>query len=192
LEDTRSSKTTTPPDGLRSAERRSHDANVAPSVGERGSSSFASAGSIRQGSESSDRERDYVRAVLQCYLRLPGTPAVISRLDRKFILTLFRQGVPLETVLSALVLGAARRTFRGGAPLPRVRAVHYFLPIVEEILESPPDPQYVQYLQRRLQPIAAAKREQHESRERSDQSSAADRRESVAENPHEPNGLDRR
>jgi hypothetical protein len=56
-----------------------------------------------------------------------------------------------------MVVAVARRTFRRGDPLPRVRAVHYFMPVVEELLEFPCDPGYVQYLERQMRPLADAK-----------------------------------
>jgi hypothetical protein len=89
---------------------------------------------------------------------LPGTSSVTSRHDRRCVEQLYRRGVPLEVVTSALVVAVARRTFRRGRdPLPRVRAVSYFLPVVEEMLEFPCDPGYVQYLEHLLRPLATAK-----------------------------------
>jgi hypothetical protein len=38
-----------------------------------------------------------------------------------------------------------------------VRSLHYFLPVVEEVLEQPPDPGYLQYLAGKLQPLVAQK-----------------------------------
>ena len=98
------------------------------------------------------RERDYIAAVLECYRTLPGTPTVTSRHDRRCAQEWLCRGVPLQAVKSALVLATARRTLRSGPPLPRVRAVHYFRPVVEEMLELPCEPDYIAYLQRRLQP----------------------------------------
>lgn len=60
-------------------------------------------------------------------------------------------------VKSAMLVAVARRTTRRGDPLPRVRAVHYFLPAVEELLEFPRHPGYVRYLEQKLRPLAAAK-----------------------------------
>jgi hypothetical protein len=122
------------------------------------SSSSASAEIIPRESESNDpEERDYVRAILDCYLWLPGTACVVSRHDRRCAQQLYRRGIPLVIVRSAMLVAVARRTFRSGDPLPRVRAVHYFLPVVEEMQESPCDPGYVQYLESQLRPLAAAK-----------------------------------
>ena len=99
----------------------------------------------------------YVQAVLEHYLWLPGTPSVTSRHDRRCAQTLYRRGIALEVVHSAMVLAVARRTFRTGTPLPRVRAVHFFLPVIDELLECPCYPDYIHYLKCKLRPLAAAK-----------------------------------
>jgi hypothetical protein len=104
------------------------------------------------------RERDYVVAVLECYASSPDTPTVTSRHDRRCAQEWFRRGVPLEVVKSALILASARRLMRNGEPLPRVRAVAYYRPVVEELLETPCDPSYIAYLSRKLEPHVAAKR----------------------------------
>lgn len=101
--------------------------------------------------------RQYVQVVLERYLWLPGTPRVTSRHDRRCAQMLFQRRVPLEHVNAALLLGTARRTFRAGDPLPPVRALHYFLPVIEDLQPSDCDPGYVQYLERKLRPLAAAK-----------------------------------
>lgn len=52
------------------------------------------------------------------------------------------------------MIAAARRTFRSAErpPLAPIRALHYFLPVIEELLEQPPAPDYVEYLAGRLWP----------------------------------------
>ena len=70
---------------------------------------------------------------------------------------LFRRGVPLDVVKSAMAVAVARRTFRQGHPLPRVRALHFFLPVIDELLEVPCEPGYARYLEQKLGPLAAAK-----------------------------------
>jgi hypothetical protein len=121
------------------------------------SSPCDSVGSTPRGSGSTSQSREYVRAVLDFYLRLPGTPRVTSRHDRRCAQRLFERGVPLAVVRAAMVLAVARRSFRTGDPLPQIRAVAYFGPAVEEILELPPDPGYVRYLQDKLRPLADSK-----------------------------------
>jgi hypothetical protein len=125
------------------------DLGAVSCVGEGASSSFGSARTSRKESESSDRQ--YVQAILDCYRRLPGATTVTSRHDRKCARALFRRSVPLDVVLHAMMVAVARRTFRRGDPLPRIRAFHFFLPAVEELLEVPCDPGYVQYLKKKLE-----------------------------------------
>lgn len=102
-------------------------------------------------------EREYVQSLLDFYLWLPGTPRLTSRHDRRYAKRLFERGVPLQVVKTAMIVAVARRTFRIGDPLPPIRAVAYFGPVVEEILEFAPDPGYVRYLKDKLRPLAEGK-----------------------------------
>ena len=93
----------------------------------------------------------YVARLLAQYQKLPGTLGRILRDDRRTALTLHSRGVPLDIVEHAFVLATARRTFRSDADrLEPIRALRYFLPIVQEIVEAPPEPGYFDYLRRRL------------------------------------------
>jgi hypothetical protein len=104
-----------------------------------------------------DQERLYREAVLQTYTALPGTPELPSRSDRQLASQLCRQGIPLRAVRAALVLAAARRAIHSGPPLPKIRTLYYFLPAIDEVLASAPDPGYVKYLAGKLQPLIAEK-----------------------------------
>jgi hypothetical protein len=99
--------------------------------------------------------RAYVRAVLELYVKLPGTRTHPSRQDRGLAVDLHRRGVPFGVVRNALLLATARRTLRSAAaaPLPPVGCLHYFLPVIDEVSQMPPDPGYVRYLAARLQPF---------------------------------------
>ena len=108
-------------------------------------------------SRPADQERIYLEAVLATYSSLPGTPPRPSRRDRQLARELCRRCVPLRTVRDALVLAAARRTLRSGPPLLPVRTLHYFLPVIEEVLEQPLDPGYDEYLDAKLKPFASKK-----------------------------------
>lgn len=151
---------------------RECDSPAVPNANDQASSSSSSTATTPKAFASKDgRERDYVRAVLDCYLWLPGTACVTSRHDRRCAEQLYRRGVSLEVVKSAMLVAVARRIFRRGGPLPRVRAIAYFLPVVEELLERPCEAGYVQYLERALSPLAAAKAAQNGSEKRSSPSS---------------------
>jgi hypothetical protein len=90
----------------------------------------------------------YVAAVLAAYRRTPGTLATIRPADRRLAAALFDAGVPLAVVETALLLAAARRAncASGGPPLGPIRSLHYFKPVIDELLDHPPDPAYVTYL----------------------------------------------
>jgi len=96
--------------------------------------------------------RSYVARLLALYQNLPGTLGRILRDDRRTALALYKRGVPLDIVENAFVLATARRTFRSDADhLEPIRALRYFLPVIQEIVEVPPEPDYFAYLRRRLQ-----------------------------------------
>ena len=109
----------------------------------------------RVGGPCHEAERLYVRAVLERYLWLPVTPAQPSRQDRRCARALYARGIPLEVVEGALVLAATRRVFRprDAAPLSPIGALHYFLPVITEVLAEPLPPGYREYLIGRLHPL---------------------------------------
>jgi hypothetical protein len=93
----------------------------------------------------------YVTDVLEQYVALPGTLRRVLRQDRRTAAALYRKGVPLKVVSNAFVLAVARRTFRSDKDsLEPIRCLQYFLPIVDELLQEPPLPEYLDYLQTRL------------------------------------------
>jgi hypothetical protein len=163
-----SSMSSTREDPLADGREQSHPS--ASSARRRASSSLPEQNATTQDrfgrSRVTDAGRIYLEAVLDRYLWLPGTPKRTRRNDRRLARTLYERGVPLAVVRAALVLGAARRAFRGesGSPLPPIRTLHFFLPIVEELLEQPVDTGYAEYLESKLLPLADAKAETLRSR----------------------------
>lgn len=90
----------------------------------------------------------YTAAVLALYVDLPDTPRRPSGYDKAVARALFERAVPLQVVESAILLGALRRRHRphGALPLPPVRSLAYFAPVIDEILRQPLPDGYHDYL----------------------------------------------
>ena len=97
-----------------------------------------------------DRKKRYVTQLLERYKALPGTLHRVLREDRRLAAEFFQRGISLDTVENAFVLATARRTLRSGDPLEPIRALAYFTPLIQELIEQPPLPEYLDYLKRRL------------------------------------------
>jgi hypothetical protein len=94
----------------------------------------------------------FVETVLALYRKLPDTPIRHSRYDRRLAAQLCQQNVPLSVVEAAFLLATARRILRDPSypPLNPIRSLHYFLPVIEELLDQPLSPTYLQYLRHKL------------------------------------------
>jgi hypothetical protein len=101
-----------------------------------------------------DTEIVSIERLLRLYLALPHTPSRASRYDRRLALELRQRQISWEVVETALLLAMARRCLRNPslAPLPPIRSLHYFLPVIEEVLSMEMAPDYVRYLKRKLAP----------------------------------------
>jgi hypothetical protein len=101
----------------------------------------------------------YVDTVVKNYVRLPGTPIRASRRDRLLAAALYDRGIPLPVVWAAFVITAARWAIRSPQQrrLEKIRTLYYFVPAVDEVLDSSPDPGYVDYLATKLQSLVAEK-----------------------------------
>jgi len=104
--------------------------------------------------------RAYVQAVLALYRDLPETAVRPRPLDRRLAADWHRRGVPLGVIEMAILLTTARRQARDPeAPsLPPVRSLHYYQPVVEELLAMPHPDRYLSYLRDRLPTARAAVR----------------------------------
>ena len=104
-------------------------------------------------------QSDYVRHVLAAYRQTPGTTGAVRRSDRLLAAQLFQRGIPVAVVENALTLGAVRRLYRDldAPPLAPVRSLHYFRPLIEEVLTLKVNPAYFQYLRHKIQTFDQAK-----------------------------------
>ena len=98
------------------------------------------------------QRRAYVQAVLAAFLKLPDTPTRSRPPDRRLASQFHHRNIPLPTVKDALLLASARRVLRSqdAHPLAPVRSLYYFVPIIEELLETPLPKGYSRYLERKI------------------------------------------
>jgi hypothetical protein len=96
--------------------------------------------------------KDYIKQAIDLYCSTPGTLGRARPEDRRFAAKIYGHGIPLYILDHAFTLTAVRRCFRApdAPPLAPIRSMHYFLPVIEEVLNRPLDPAYVDYLKSKL------------------------------------------
>lgn len=92
----------------------------------------------------------YLATLLERYRRLPGTLGHVLRDDRRTAAALHERQIGLDVVHQAFVVAIARRFGTEAGRIEPIRTLRYFLPVIEEIIRDPPDPDYLQYLESRL------------------------------------------
>jgi len=99
-----------------------------------------------------DPAASYVASVLTFYLEMPDTPMRVSASDQWLARHFHQDGVPLETVETALLLGSLRRMIRppDAQRLAPIRSLAYFRPVIEELQENPAPENYRDYLRLKL------------------------------------------
>lgn len=95
----------------------------------------------------------YVAALLILYVDLPDTPLRPSPQDQSMARRLHEQCVPLALVESALLLASLRRIVRPAdlPPLPKIRSLAYFQPVITELQQQPLPEGYLDYLRLKFQ-----------------------------------------
>ena len=90
----------------------------------------------------------YRQTLIDLYLRLPDTPRRLSRFDLRLVRHLWERQISLTTVETAFLLASSRRAARrpDAIPLGPIRSLHYFLPVIEELLANPVPQSYLAYL----------------------------------------------
>jgi hypothetical protein len=101
----------------------------------------------------------YVASVVTLYLEMPDTPMRLSASDQWLARHFYQEGVPLETVETALLLGSLRRLIRptDALFLSPIRSLAYFRPVIEELQEQPAPEIYRDYLRLKLRQAAKTK-----------------------------------
>ena len=95
----------------------------------------------------------YAAAVLILYVDLPDTPLRPTARDHWLARQFHEQGIPVSLVESALLLATLRRLVRPVAlpPLPPIRSLAYFQPVIDELQQQPLPEGYLNYLRLKLQ-----------------------------------------
>src|ERR1700676_3388856 len=94
----------------------------------------------------------YVAAVVMAYVELPETPLSANLHEHPEARPLHDRAIPLRIVESALLLGSLRRLIRPAdlSPLPAIRSLAYFQPVIDELLVHPMPENYLEYLRHKL------------------------------------------
>lgn len=95
-----------------------------------------------------DASASDVAAVVTLYLQMPHTPIRVSVSEQWLARHCYQDGVSLEIIETALLLGSLRRLIRPtDAPrLSPIRSLAYFRPVIEELQQNPMPENYREYL----------------------------------------------
>jgi hypothetical protein len=104
-------------------------------------------------------QEEYIRQVLEAYVKTPGTMGTIRRTDRVLAAQLYQRGISVSVIENAFVLAATRRLVRPAdtRPLATIRSLAYFLPVIEEVIGLRVSPDYFQYLRHKLERITPSR-----------------------------------
>jgi hypothetical protein len=107
----------------------------------------------RKGSDEVCEPGDYVDGVRSCFLALGCTRAGFSAADVRAARELERQGVPLQVVEDALLIGACRKydSWLGGRESAPIGSLRYFEDVIGEVQRQPFPPDYGDYLRSKIQ-----------------------------------------
>jgi hypothetical protein len=94
----------------------------------------------------------YRQTLIDLYLRLPDTPRRLSRFDLRLVRQLWQRQISLTTVETAFLLASSRRVARrpDAMPLGPIRSLHYFMPVIEELLAQAVSESYLAYLRSKV------------------------------------------
>lgn len=108
--------------------------------------------------ENTISQQEYIEKVVGAYRQTPTTMGTVRPADRLVAAQPYARGVSLGVVENAFILAAARRLMRapGAMPLPPIRSLAYFLPVIEEAFELRVSPNYFVYLRDKIRRLAAA------------------------------------
>jgi hypothetical protein len=97
----------------------------------------------------------YVAGLRESFLALGCSSGRFAPSDEKMARELHRQGVPLEVIQNALILGACRKylSWLNSGPSDPIATLRYFQPLIEEVQQRPFPPGYGDHLRCELKKL---------------------------------------
>jgi hypothetical protein len=104
---------------------------------------------------------EYTTSIIRIYVSLPDTPQRAARSDWILANSLFDRQIDLGLIKNAFMLATVRRLGRSSnmPALAPIRSLHYFVPIVEELLSQPLPAGYAEYLENKAHMFIQTKAE---------------------------------
>jgi hypothetical protein len=94
------------------------------------------------------KRADYLAEVIRLYLGAPDTPRKARRRDWAIAGTLYRLGIPLQTVAHSIRMAALRRHLRDPelGPLEPIYSLAYYRTVIDQLDPLALDPSFVKYI----------------------------------------------
>lgn len=114
-----------------------------------------------------DEEGSYVGSVRKWFLTLGCTIGRFSPSDERLAGSLEQKGIPLAVIEDAMLIGGCRKYvswLNSGASAP-IASLHYFEPIIDEVIERPFAPGYRDYMRLQVDKLARLHAERADAKE---------------------------
>jgi len=95
------------------------------------------------------KKAKYIRKIVDLYVNLPQTPNRCAQSDVQLASKWYQLKVKAKDVEAAMLLATARRLFRPNSEenqLGPIRTLHYFVPVLQEVIQKPLTSEYLDYL----------------------------------------------
>ncbi len=94
------------------------------------------------------KRTDYLAEVIRLYLGAPDTPRKARRRDWAIAGTLYKRGIPLETVAHAIRMATFRRHLRDPeyGRLEPIHSLAYYRTVIDQLDPLALDPGFVEYV----------------------------------------------
>lgn len=112
-----------------------------------------------------DETARWVAEVRQLFLARPCVRSTFSAADERLARAWLSEGVSLERIGQAILLGCARKYtgWRNGQDRGTIGALQYFAPVLEELATQASSPDYWQYVQAKVERIEGQWRVAHQN-----------------------------